>query len=271
MVDGEFYRYFSSSYERLQERRVVLFIHTCITRSHPAEMRLSWDWDILAQYGCNKFGSPRRALMRIEIWVTDVITLNSNDAFKRCRDLTLTWEPDDNFLHSVIAGAIDELPVLRKLVIRNRPSKSDALNNLLRRSRNTLEEFSIEDNMGWMPMEGDEWFPSLQRLSMHNTWARGPDTLLGLERFLFVKHLSLGSRPLATSGNVWGLKFDSEGKVLPNETVDPTKLVNPPPLNLSTSHISSPSMCGVRSLLRCCRLSACPTWRICTLSKIRRG
>jgi len=240
MVDGEFYRYFASSNKRLKEHRVVPFIHTCITRSHPAEMRLSWDWDMLARYGCSRFGPVRRPLMYIETWVTGAITLNSNDAFKRCRDLTLTWEPDDSYLHKVIAGAIDELPVLRKLVIRNRPSKSDALNNLLRRSRNTLEEFSIEDNMGWMPMEGDnESFPSLQRLSIHNTWARGPDTLLGLERFLFVKHLSLGSRPLATSGNVWGLKFDSEGNVLPNETVDPTKLVNPPAESVKLPHLIS--------------------------------
>jgi len=245
MVDGEFYSYFSSSHERLQEHLVVPFIHTCITRSRPAEIRLSWDWITLARYGCNKFGSVRRPLAHIERWVTDAITLNSSEAFKRCIDLTVAWEPDSNFLHTVIAGAIEEFPVLRKLVIRNHPSQSDALNNLLRRSRNTLEEFSIEDNMGWMPMEGDnESFPALQRLSMHNTWARGPDTLLGLERFLFVKHLSLGSRPLALGGNVWTYTFDDEGNVLPTETVDPTKLVNPPAESVKLPHLISLHVLG---------------------------
>jgi hypothetical protein len=75
-------------------------------------------------------------------------------------------------------------------------------------------------------------FGSFQCVSMHNTRMWGPE-LFTLERFLSVKHLSLGSgsRALAIDKNVSPNTGQYEGEV--------------PPLSLSTSHISSPSVCGV--------------------------
>jgi hypothetical protein len=225
IVDEVFYRYFCANHTRFQS--TGQFLNTCIERSRPAETRLSWDWEGLARRGCNKFGSPRRVLFYLEKWVTEAVMLNHGEAFKRCSDLTLISEQGSSFLHSVIAGVIDELPSLRKLAIRNYPSQSDALNALLRRSHDTLEKISIEDSMRWTPMKGAAAsFPSLQRVSMHYTRAWVPEYLLALGRFLFVRHLSLGSGALAMDENALPDISYYEGEDLPTESINLPHLVS---------------------------------------------
>ena len=57
--------------------------------------------------------------------------------------------------------------------------------------------------MHWAPMkDGAESFPSLQRVSMHNTRTWIPEYLPVLERSLLVKHLFLGSGAFTIDKNV---------------------------------------------------------------------
>jgi len=76
------------------------------------------------------------------------VTLNHNGASRRCKDLTSTWLQGDSTLNFAIADAMDGLPGLRKLAVRNHPAGSDPLNRVLCRSRDTLEEISIEETTG---------------------------------------------------------------------------------------------------------------------------
>ena len=223
-IDEMFFGCFCTHHTRFQEYSVVHFVHTCIERSPPADTRLSWDQRGLARHVCNKFGSPRRPLLYLEKWVTKAVTLNRREAFKRCSDLTLTWEQGSPLLHSVIGHAIDELPGPRKLAIRNGSMRSRGF-SAGRIIRSRKSQLRIEHALG--PMKGDaESFPSLQRVSMHNTRRWGPKDLLALGRFLFVKHLSLGSDDFTIDENASPDISHYGDEALPTESVNLPHLVS---------------------------------------------
>lgn len=87
IIDEMFFGGFCTHHTRFQEHSVVHFVHTCLERSPPAEKRLRWDWKGPVRHVCNKFGSPHRPIPYLEKWVTEAVTFNRCDTFKRCSDL----------------------------------------------------------------------------------------------------------------------------------------------------------------------------------------
>jgi hypothetical protein len=94
---------------------------------------------VLTRHQSDGYGLRRRLLLHLAEVVFGVLRPHSGEAFKRCRDLTLTRRQGNSIPHSTIADAIDKLPGVRKLAIRNCPSWRGPLNRLLRRSHDTLE------------------------------------------------------------------------------------------------------------------------------------
>ena len=195
---------------------------------------MSLDWESFTRYGFDKYGSPRGPFLHIADAVINAVTMNRDDAFKRCRDFTLTWRQGEPILSSSITYGISQLPGLRKFALRNYPSNCKAFDTLLRRSYDTLEEISVEDTTGnvyatelvgmhWTP-NGDSSgsFSSLQRMRMFNTRMWGPVDLVVLGTFYSVRHLSLGSGDpaLAIDEGAWVDTGHYEGNVLPTGSVN---------------------------------------------------
>ena len=75
--------------------------------------------------------------------------LNHNEAFKRCRDLTLTWRQGDSVSYAIVTYAIRESLGLRELAIRNYPARRDPLIRLLYKSQDALEESRLRIPWRW--------------------------------------------------------------------------------------------------------------------------